>query len=404
MDMPSNIEVTSQVMIEHATFTYSDFSISGIDFIDVRDYGAAGDGEMSDSSSFQKALDLAQGKEELHIYVPEGIYRMTDTLHFYSNTTITLDSKAEIIRDHNGYLLMNGTSDISFRGYNGPGNIMIEGGIWNQNGVKRPARASAFTFKHAKGLTIRDLIIQDSSDSHAIELNSTYDATIDNVYFLGINNVSNNVGNEALQLDLAKGSTVNNASYDNTPCKLITIQNCYFGDSVTPGTHSWPRAIGSHSSTIGRWNEDIVISNNKFENIEGWAIRAYSWNDVVINENEFINNEGGIAINSPFVSDPKDTVDVNGKQTNKSQTCSSYFINGNQIKGNRPLTGGIKIIGERSGRITDVEISNNIIELKESKYALLLKRVERGTIYDNKILTTDPNNIIIKDSSEIENK
>lgn len=54
--------------------------------VDVRQFGATGDGETDDHAALQAALDRAAGQFEL--YVPPGTYRISQALEFPSNTRL----------------------------------------------------------------------------------------------------------------------------------------------------------------------------------------------------------------------------------------------------------------------------------------------------------------------------
>ncbi|MFP3338774.1 hypothetical protein R0J91_12385, partial [Micrococcus sp. SIMBA_131] len=124
----------------------------------------------------------------------------------------------------------------------------------------------------------------------------------------------------------------------------------------------WGRAIGSHSSTIGRWHENIVITGNFMEDLNHWGVRAYSWENVVIANNFIENCGGGIAINPPDTGDSKDTEDTSGNVTGASQTCKNVTITNNKIKGGGSYGNGISVSGESTGVIDIVSIIGNLFE------------------------------------------
>lgn len=59
--------------------------ISGLeDVVNVKDFGAEGNGKNDDTSAFKKAIRFAE-KERRHLYIPEGKYKITDTLFLEPN-------------------------------------------------------------------------------------------------------------------------------------------------------------------------------------------------------------------------------------------------------------------------------------------------------------------------------
>ncbi|MEL6338911.1 MAG: glycosyl hydrolase family 28-related protein [Myxococcota bacterium] len=55
-----------------------------VDYVNVRDYGAVGDGQTDDTQSIQDAIDAAEAaivtSVRRHVYFPPGVYRVTDAL------------------------------------------------------------------------------------------------------------------------------------------------------------------------------------------------------------------------------------------------------------------------------------------------------------------------------------
>lgn len=331
-------------------------------FLNVKDFGAVGDGEESDAAAIQAAFDQAKLSENgVVVVIPDGTYLIAEHLSIYANTTLRVSPNAHIIRNHGGYLIMNGDRNQDYYGYDGEGNIEITGGIWDQNAAAY-GQAICFSIGHGNHIKIHDLTIKNVPGSHAIEVNSSRNVMISKCQFLGFKDPGDRDFSEAIQIDLARGEGVFPpfGAYDYTPCKKITITNCYFGSSETEGP--WGRAIGSHSATIGRWHEDIVITDNIIEDVTHQAIRTYSWRRVVVSNNSFINCGGGVGVYPPLLSKPQDTKDDEGNQTNESQPCEQYVISNNSIWGGLTYSPAISISGQNEGgTIVDVTITGNII-------------------------------------------
>lgn len=324
--------------------------------IDVRDFGAKGNGVASDTEAFQATLNLAKSSRGVEIYIPAGVYLMTDELIIYENTTIIASPQAHMSRNHNMYMLLNGDRGVDFQGFNGNGNININGGTWDMNGEDHDG-ATCFCFGHAENLTFKNVTIRNVSWSHGIEINACKNVIIEECNFEGYHNPGNRGFSEAIQLDLMKSTGVFNAfgSYDNTPCVDVTINKCRFDKSDRYS--GWGRGIGSHSSTINKWHENIIISNNFFYNTEQWAIRPYSWNNLKIVNNFFIGCGGGIGAGVPVGS--TDQADENGVDQGHSQDSFNFEIKGNLFKGVGSYGVAINLKGEDDGRFKDCVISGN---------------------------------------------
>lgn len=95
------------------------------EFINIKDFGAIGNGAADDSEVFNRAFKKCQ-----KIYIPEGVYVIGKTLTLPSNTHIIADEKAEIkLRDH----MQTGRYDFLITTEENATDISIDGGIWNGN-------------------------------------------------------------------------------------------------------------------------------------------------------------------------------------------------------------------------------------------------------------------------------
>ncbi len=138
--------------------------------VNVKSFGAVGDGQADDTPAFQKALDAGARR----VRIPAGSYRMTATLRVPSDITIKADAQARIFADGNtpkkrgDFLLTN--ADL----VNGNANITIQGGIWDGNNQgpcnTKPEdlfdpeawSGSVLNFYKVKKLTLRDLTVANS--------------------------------------------------------------------------------------------------------------------------------------------------------------------------------------------------------------------------------------------------
>ena len=71
--------------------TKASFSMINGAYFNVLDYGAVGDGTTDSTAAFQAAIEAAQGTAK-PVYVPAGIYKITDTLDVYNGTQILGDT------------------------------------------------------------------------------------------------------------------------------------------------------------------------------------------------------------------------------------------------------------------------------------------------------------------------
>ncbi len=141
--------------------------------LNVKDYGAVGDGIVSDNDAIQRALNDADGKNAI-VYIPGGNYRISKTLYVGNNTEIRCDSAARLFlcektEKHRGDFLLSNRDVI-----NGNHHISLCGGVWDgnfdgKNNTKAPDlfdqnawSGSTLNFMNVHGLTLSGLAMRNS--------------------------------------------------------------------------------------------------------------------------------------------------------------------------------------------------------------------------------------------------
>ena len=345
--------------------------------LNVRDFGAKGDGVTDDAAAIQAALDAANAAGGAEVYVPDGVYPIKSSLLIYNYTRLRLSPRATIIRASTGVrsgMLKPGIGDVD--GYDGVHDVEIVGGIWDCNARQFPDPLTGITFAHARNIIIRDATFLDVYNYHCIELNSTQNGLVLNCLFKGFSGTRKS---EAVQLDHMKSSSnfASFGNYDNTPCDNILIAGCTFED--------WSRGIGNHSATKDIFHTNIRIIGNHFRNLTGQAIRAYQWKYVSIIGNTFDNCEIGIEIRPGTGSDASD----NGYAT----------IKGNVIKNIHGVDGhGIWLNGDPGVYIINAVVSDNVI-YDTAVNGIYLSYVRNCVVANNNIRKTGNQGISLFDAS-----
>lgn len=224
-------------------------------FVDVKKYGAKGDGITDDTEAINTAF--MNGST---IYFPRGTYLLNTCLFYESDPSkaaaLEVHSRHRLIFDP-GAVLLRGSDAVTHMlytgntiidtGYNGASDIEIIGATFDEN-ESLSTNCTALNLSHAKNVKIKNCkFINSSGTWHSIEVNSSKDVYISECVF------ENNENKEDIQIDSA-GGTGNLGSNDNTPCDNIHIYNCIFD---TKG-HV---AIGGHDS--GK-HKNIRVYNNIF--------------------------------------------------------------------------------------------------------------------------------------------
>ncbi|MEW1754712.1 right-handed parallel beta-helix repeat-containing protein [Streptomyces angustmyceticus] len=365
-------------------------SLAGAQIYNPVLYGAPNNGTGNASTGIQAALNAARDAGGGWVMVQPGTYLIGATLRIYANTRLTLLPGAEFRRNVAATMLLNGDAAQNLAGYTGNGNIVLEGGVWNMRGTTAGLTASAMCISigHARGITIRDIEIRDLPGYHGIELNSTKDGKVLDCSFRGYVDPGGRTFSEAIQLDLAKGSAYFGGfgPYDHTPCEDIEIRGCYVGASGTAGTVAWPRGIGSHSATIGRWHKRIRIADNTFEGLAQYGVSIYSWSDVTVTGNTMSGCGAGVRAQVVDSTDTNDTKNTSGTQTSASQDLRNVTIVGNTITGGIGYDDAILLSGEATGKVLNVSIGDNVIETTtNSENGVRCSYAEQYTVTGNTI-------------------
>lgn len=325
--------------------------------LNVKKFGAVGNGKADDTLPIQKALEEVKKYGSAEVYVPEGVYKVTAELYIFANTYFHLHQNAVILRAHDDNILRNYRATDEFYGYAGNNNITIEGGVFDCNGMDYPDTCNGIAWAHAEGITMRNVTIKDTVNGHGMELTGVRDVLIDNCKFLGWRDtdVDKRYYFEAIQIELTSQAGYIGMVKDYTETKDVLIQNCFFGNSGTPGFRAFNVGVGSHGALHNKYYSNIKVLNNTFEGCTYWAVRAFKWADSVISNNKFYDCPGGgVYIVTPAPSGS--TKDENGVEKGP-QPLNGFTVTENRFNN----IGGrmVKVEGQEGAYINDVQVLNN---------------------------------------------
>ncbi|WP_054955644.1 NosD domain-containing protein [Paenibacillus dakarensis] len=334
--------------------------------VNIKWYGAKGDGEADDSAAFQAALDEAVQRGRATVLVPAGIYRMTQELYIFRHTHLKMDADAVLLRTHNDNLIRNYRASDVFYGYEGNSHITIEGGTLDSNAVQYTRVCNGMALAHAEHITLRGVTIKDTQSGHGIEMTGVRHVMIDQCRFVGFMFTSQNYS-EAIQLEPAIKAGFIGQAADHTPTHHVTVQNCFFGASGTPGTVSWPCGVGAHGAYPGAYFDHIIVRDNVMEGSTYWAIRPFKWQNAVISGNHMKKVNGGIFVSTPSATSASSR-DDNGVY-HPVQPASSIVIEGNIL--DQATNSGIYVEGFPEGSGNKVVIANNVFKQMAAQFISL---------------------------------
>ena len=338
---------------------------------------AASDNAKVIQAAFDEAKNKASDKNRYRIYFPKGEYHINTTLNIFSNTELYLDEKTTLVQDAPKGQNIVKAGDFSQKHilYNGFRNIKIDGGKWDMqfNG------SCAMRFGHCTNLSINNVNITNILDAHHIEAAAVDTLSItDSTFTSSLRRGSNSC--EAIQLDILHDSKhfPGFEEFDDTPNKNVTISGCTFSN-----LHS---GIGTRSAVVSKYFDNVVIENNKFENIREKAISCFNYKNSKIINNTFTNVNSGICFeylpNNFFGAYSQRMYIANDKSIGKINSKSSTVISGNvmNIKQMAKSSYGIYAYGAKIDAstakangvvagdytISDLSIDNNTINVEEN--------------------------------------
>lgn len=365
--------------------------------LDVKWFGAEGDGTADDTAAIQAALDEAANRNGCKVVVPDGTYKLTKELYIYANTTLSLAANAVLLRCHGNNILFNyRTSDV-FYGYGGNGNITIEGGTFDCNAKNYPHICSGIALAHAENITIKQTTVKDLPAGHAIELTGVRKVMIGECKFLGFKDDGSRYFSEAIQLEPATKDGFSGYSKDCTGTEQVTVRDCYFGNSGTPGMAPWPAGVASHSSVADVYYDRITVTNNTFEESSYWSIRPFKWTNAIVTGNLIKNVKGGIFVTTPAAGS-ESAKDADGNPR-PPQPASSIVIDGNIIDMASGV--GIYVEGQPEARNHKVVITGNIIK-NTSDHMIYVKYSDLCVISNNILENGKKNGCILLDCTNSE--
>lgn len=229
--------------------------------VSVLSFGAAGNGLHDDSSAIQSALN--SGAEE--IFIPQGVYCVSETLRVPSDVSILADKTAKIVlkphtrRHRNDFLLSNADTK------GGNRNIRITGGIWDGNNtapeVQKPDlfdkngySGAVLNFAHVDGLELRDMVVANSV-TYYVRMSRLHNFIIEDISFL-----SDHFG--------------------------VNQDGLHFGGDVRHGTVRNIRAL-----SYGQTNDDLIALNadDSVERVENLDLARDTIEDITF-ENLYAEN------------------------------------------------------------------------------------------------------------------
>ena len=261
--------------------------------INVKKYGALGDGATDDSAALNAAF-AAAGDEYCTVLFPSGTYMIGSPVNIPSNTTIYFDNaEIKVIRTDSTWkeltFSLGEYGNLNYSsGYNGVHDVTFVDMKFN-GGYSNVFTAAThgggnIGLNHCKNIKFIGCQFSNIVNDHYIDIAGSENVVIrDCVFYGGV--YLGSEAYEAINIDWSTQSGFPHFGvFDNTVSKNIWVDSCTFNDFTGTGN---PCGIGTHDTTASLGgHRAIYILNNRFNDVHQ-AIHMLNAFDVFINGNYF---------------------------------------------------------------------------------------------------------------------
>ena len=204
-------------------------------FLNVKEFGAKGDGVANDTQAIEQALAEIDNVGGGTLYFPSGTYCLNyfclrENLHLHIETGATLKALQSVLCSN----FLSTETNVTL--YNGRSNIIIDGGgVIDMDGLTVRAAGTVVQFGHCKNITIKDITFKNICCDHAIEFCGVDSFIMDNCKFINYIDTVNDgskIYKEAIQIDYCGVGHGGGGVQDNTPSKNGIIKNCIFTKEI----------------------------------------------------------------------------------------------------------------------------------------------------------------------------
>lgn len=237
-----------------------------------------------------------------------GEYDVTNVLYLASNITVKLsdgvvlnktddtDTKKLIPSQSLFQVVAPSQAELKHNGYNGAKNVKILGegdSVIDMSQTGNDKKYACIVAGHCKNITVSGIKFKNLQYGNFIEAVAASNVYISKCSFVNnesilekivsfSNDGKDNMGVSGINIDAPDkrtGSfTQSWTSYDCTPCKSITVEECKFKNVS--------RGVESDRYTENKAHTNIKVSKCRFDSITSYAVYMLNWQSPVITENK----------------------------------------------------------------------------------------------------------------------
>ena len=319
-------------------------NMNNSNYINVKNYGAKGDGVTDDTRSIQNAINELKNKNiKAHLlFEKDKTYIINEPLVIdFSNIVIEGNNSVLTTSSTLDIFFLNGDSTKEYYSYDGNINIEFKNLILNGNGVV----STGIGISHSKNLIVSNCKFIDFT-SHCLDLAGVNGVVVENNSFEGFSG-EYDLHREAVQIDVCLSNTFPYFGvYDKTPTINVVVKDNIFEESEN--NPIWGKCIGCHSISDNGMYKNIKIYDNKLKAKEACiSFMKTEFKNIEIFNNTFTSDEEGILLEGTpnGWTSPKEDLErikiynnkcLASKNFIKIMTYSNYikgvFIHNNDVK------------------------------------------------------------------------
>lgn len=278
-----NITAGADINLTGANVIINGINLAKIGIVNVKDYGATGDGLTDDTAAIQSALDASK-----NVYFPAGTYIVSDTLIASGNSNImgagaerTIIKRAQISSQHWDTMQIGSASDHADC-FNISGIWFLRDLIYDNSGITNPILPDVCHLRvfYGQNFDIHNCMFWRCPINIRL-INCTVGRIFNNTIETTIWDTQNS--------NLQEGSCAIKIGNEDTPvpgyyCQLIDIHNNHIGGSIFSGirTVTWNGVSVSTNINIGA-REGITVSECEGLNIHNNYIGGFAYNGITLN-------------------------------------------------------------------------------------------------------------------------
>ena len=255
-------------------------SIADERYVDVKRYGAVGDGVTDDTAAVAAAMVKVGQMGGGTLYFPPGTYYMKHYVDLVDNVRILGDGATLIKRlGMSAYSFFN--ADSKSPKYGGSVSNVIMENMRFKGDVSNSVGCAAMVLHHAYNVKVSKCdFIEMVVTGHVFDLIGSDNIKIDSCNFYGASVAADS---EAIQIDVSMMGTGGTGVRSGLPTRRVKITNCNFAPAVSADLIEYPapNPMGAHAFREGAYYDDVLFEGNTVTNPRTRVVTASNFVGII---------------------------------------------------------------------------------------------------------------------------